>query len=76
MVRLSAKGQLVIPKPYRDALALREGSKLLLWQEGNRLILVPVHRFGTATKGFAKGIYGWTAKAIERYLEERESWGR
>lgn len=66
---------MVIPKQYRDTLGLKEGDELLVWKEDDRLILLPVSKFGTATKGIAKGTYGRTKEEIDKYIEEeRESW--
>ncbi len=39
--RLTDKGQLVIPKPIRDALRLGPGSELLVTLEGGRVVLEP-----------------------------------
>lgn len=39
--KLTDKGQLVIPKPIRDALRLEPGSELLVSLEGGRLVLEP-----------------------------------
>jgi AbrB family looped-hinge helix DNA binding protein len=36
---LSSKGQIVIPKDIRDALGLREGTKLEVALEGHRVVL-------------------------------------
>lgn len=39
--KLTDKGQLVIPKPIRDALRLGPGSELLVTLEGGRVVLEP-----------------------------------
>jgi AbrB family looped-hinge helix DNA binding protein len=39
--RLTDKGQLVIPKPIRDALRLGPGSELIVTLEGGRVVLEP-----------------------------------
>jgi AbrB family looped-hinge helix DNA binding protein len=38
-IRVSSKGQIVIPKEVRDALGLEAGGKLMLERAGRRLIL-------------------------------------
>lgn len=38
-VTVSSKGQIAIPKPIRDALNLREGSKLTLEVRGHEIVL-------------------------------------
>ena len=75
-VKLSSKGQIVIPKRLRDILGIRKGSKLLLRLEGDdRLTLIPANRFGTSTRGMVKGTFGETLQEIETYMkEEREGW--
>ncbi len=39
--RLTDKGQLVSPKPIRDALQLGPGSELIVTHEGGRVVLEP-----------------------------------
>jgi len=42
--KLTDKGQLVIPKPIRDALHLGKGSELRVSLEGGRVVLEPQRR--------------------------------
>lgn len=39
---LTSKGQLVIPKPVRDALHLKSGTSLSVSTDGTRIVLEPV----------------------------------
>lgn len=39
--RISSKGQLVIPKYLRDALGLKPGKVVMIFNMDNRLILIP-----------------------------------
>ena len=41
LVRLSSKGQMVIPKALRQALHLEAGSRLRIRLEGSRIIIEP-----------------------------------
>lgn len=49
-VRLSTKGQLVLPKPVRDALRLKPGHRLSIAVEGRRIVIEPEK--GAATGGW------------------------
>jgi AbrB family looped-hinge helix DNA binding protein len=42
LVRLSSKGQLVIPKPVREALGLEPGTQFQLEVQEERIVLEPV----------------------------------
>jgi len=44
LTRLSTKGQLVLPKAVREALALRPGDEFLVEVEGDTIRLVPLRR--------------------------------
>jgi bifunctional DNA-binding transcriptional regulator/antitoxin component of YhaV-PrlF toxin-antitoxin module len=39
--RLGEKGQVTVPKEYRDALALEVGAPMAIMQLGNGLLLIP-----------------------------------
>ncbi len=43
-VRLSKKGQFVIPKEMRDALGVKEGEEILVSFEEGRVILTRPHK--------------------------------
>jgi AbrB family looped-hinge helix DNA binding protein len=78
IVRTLAKGQVVIPKPIRDRLGIRVGSRLFLQVKEGGVVLKPLpddpiealHGFlkhgGPSTKDLLK----WRRKERER--EERE----
>lgn len=40
-IKISSKGQLVIPKYLREALGMKSGSIVLASLEGNKIILMP-----------------------------------
>jgi AbrB family looped-hinge helix DNA binding protein len=74
-VRLSKKGQFVIPKEMRKALGVKEGDELLVLLEDGRMILTTPKEYARATRGSMKGTWGRTRREIDRYLErERRSW--
>lgn len=75
MVRLSKKGQFVIPKEVREVLGVKEGDELLITLEGRRVVLTLPQEYARATRGLLKGTWGKTRRAAERYIErERRSW--
>lgn len=42
VVRVSSKGQLVIPKSIRDAMGIRKGMEMHVEIDGDRIILQPI----------------------------------
>jgi AbrB family looped-hinge helix DNA binding protein len=69
IVKVSAKGQLVIPKPMREAVGLVEGTKCRVDRVGNKIVLRP------AGKGEKRGWRRWEGilkgtGALEYHLEE------
>ena len=75
LVRLSKKGQLVIPKRMREALGVKDGDELLASLEGERVVLARPADYARATRGLLKGTWGRSRQAVKRYLErERRAW--
>ncbi len=76
MVRLGKKGQMVLPKPIREALGLQEGDLVMVALEGeDRVILTTPERYAALTRGMLQGTWGRNKREIERYLQgERASW--
>ncbi len=74
-VRLSKKGQFVIPKEMRDALGVREGDEILVSLEGRAVVLTRPQEYARTTRGLLRGTWGGNRKAADRYLQkERRSW--
>ena len=75
IVRLSSKGQLVIPKSYRDALGLTEGSEVVMMVREASIVLVSARDFARLSRGAAKGTWGNDQKQIDRLIDgERREW--
>jgi len=74
-VRISKKGQFVIPKEMREALGVKEGEELLVTFEAGRVFLTRPQEYARTTRGLLKGTWGKDRKAMERYIgKERRSW--
>jgi AbrB family looped-hinge helix DNA binding protein len=75
-VKLSKKGQLIIPKEMREAIGVKEGEKLLVTLKGTRIVLTKPREYGRRTRGLLKGTWGRNERAVGDYLKkERLSWG-
>ena len=46
-VTVSSKGQIVLPKRLREDLAIREGDRVELHREGDRIVLEPALKTGS-----------------------------
>lgn len=42
LISVSSKGQIAIPVSYRKALSIKEGSQLVIYSDGENIILKPV----------------------------------
>lgn len=74
-VRLSKKGQFVLPLEMREALGLKEGDTLLLTLRGRLVTITRPEDFARATRGLCSGTWGRNQREVEQYLkQERESW--
>lgn len=74
-VRLSRKGQLVLPKEMREALGVKEGDEVLIVLDAWRMVITTPRAFARATRGSLKGTWGRNRREIDEYLEgERRSW--
>ncbi len=75
LVKLSRRGQLVIPKEMRDALGMKEGDELLVVLDGGRMVLTRPRDYARATRGAMKGVWGRTRREVDGHLtRERRSW--
>jgi len=74
-VRLSRKGQFVLPKEIRDALGVKEGDELVVTLEGERAVLTRPEQHARGTRGMLKGTWGKSRREVEAYMDkERRSW--
>lgn len=74
-VRLSSKGQLVLPKDIREAIGVKEGDELVVILDGESVVLTRLDALARLSRGMLKGTWGRTRREIDRALDqERESW--
>ena len=55
IVKVSPKYQVVIPKEVREAMGIRSGEKVKVFQYGDRIEFIPVRKIKTM-RGFLKGM--------------------
>lgn len=75
-VKISSKRQITIPAEIFRLLDLKEGQRLMVEVEGDRIVLTarPVS-LTKALSGVTKGLYGGNPDQIDQYLdEERDAW--
>ena len=44
VIRMSSKGQVVIPEDVRERLGLRSGAEFVVLETGDQVVLKPIHR--------------------------------
>lgn len=73
-VRVSEKGQIVIPKEMRESIGLEKGDELTVTQQGEKIILWKKPASYTAwTRGLHKDIWKGVDAAV--YVsKERDDW--
>lgn len=68
-IKVSSKGQIVIPEELRKELGIKEGTKLILITEENKIIIEKEAEFLHRIKGMDKEKAGWLALAEESLKE-------
>lgn len=63
MTVLSSKGQIIIPKPLRDAHHWKPGQKLTIIESGDGILLKPVEPFPETTLAEVAGCLPYKGKA-------------
>lgn len=74
-VRISTKGQVVIPLEVRRRLGIRPGDSLVIIGGEHEAILMKARRYAESLRGMGGGIYGRTREEIDAYVRgERQAW--
>ena len=69
IVRLSSKGQIVIPLEIRRELELRKGDKMIIQRKNDKVIIRPIARVSDM-KGIDKKAWKETSKEIDNMRAE------
>ncbi len=76
-VRMSTKGQIVIPLEIRRRMGVKPGDDLVIIGGDGEVTLMTAKRYAESLRGTAQGIYGRTREEIDAYVrEERRTWPR
>ncbi len=68
-VRVSSKGQIVLPKAIREKFGIKEGDELEVLDFGNEIVIVPIKK-GLKLRGLVK--FEKPAKEILREIRAEE----
>jgi len=75
LVKLSKKGQVVIPQEIREKMGIKTGERLVIFIRGYETVMLTPQKYAEYTCGLMKGTWGSTKKEVEEYInEERGSW--
>ncbi|MHB1347279.1 MAG: AbrB/MazE/SpoVT family DNA-binding domain-containing protein [Candidatus Humimicrobiaceae bacterium] len=75
IVKLSKKGQIVIPSEIRDIMGIQAGSNVVIFTIDDEVVLLTPEKYSQYTKGSIKGVWGSTKEEVDSYIkEERNSW--
>lgn len=75
LVKLSKKGQIVIPQEIREKMGIKTGERLVIFIRGDETVVLTPQKYAEYTCGLMKGTWGSTKKEVEEYInEERGSW--
>lgn len=75
-VTISSKRQITIPAEIFRSLGLKEGQKLMVEIENDRIVMtIRPESLTQALRGVTRGLYGKNAGEADKYIEkERETW--
>jgi len=74
-VRVSTKGQVVIPLAIRRRLGIKPGDQLVIVGGEHEAVLMKAVRYAESLRGIARGVYGRTREEVDAYVRgERRTW--
>jgi len=72
-IKVSDRGYIVLPAKLRKEMGVKAGTRMLLTQEVDKIILQPVASFTEKLYGLTSGSFGRRGKEIQDYIDkERE----
>ena len=75
-IRVSTKGQVVIPLEIRRSMGIKPGDRLIIIGGNEAAVLMKARRYAESLRGIAGGIFGGTREEIDAYVKgERQAWG-
>ena len=75
LVKLSKKGQIVIPQKIREKMGIESGKKVVIFIRGDETILLTPEKYALYTCGLLKNTWGSTKEEVESYINiERSAW--
>jgi AbrB family looped-hinge helix DNA binding protein len=69
IVRLSSKGQIVIPLEIRKELELKKGDKMIVQRKDDKVVIRPIGRI-SGMKGIDKKAWKDSSKEIDKLRKE------
>jgi AbrB family looped-hinge helix DNA binding protein len=69
IVRLSSKGQIVIPLEIRKELELKRGDKMIVQRKDDKVVIRPIARL-SGMKGIDKKAFKDTSKDVDKLRKE------
>jgi len=76
LVRLSKKGQLVLPKDMRSELGIKDGDELMIIKNDTCILITTPEHFARSTRGILKHTWGESRVEMDATIcKERDAWG-
>jgi len=73
IVRVGQRGTIVVPADIRRRWGIKKDTRLILREENDRLVLVPLASLTDTLAGAAKGCFGSSPEEVRQWLDrERE----
>lgn len=75
IVKLSQKGQIVVPRQVREKLQIKPGENLVISVINGQAVLLKPLQYAEKTAGLIRGTWGRAKTEADRYIKvERDSW--